>query len=59
MGGTTALFSNTARTNTNEGENQKYYLQSSQVKHTRQDSINVPKSPAFYFHYKYWILSKK
>ena len=51
MGGTTALFSNTARTNTNEGE--KYYLQSSQVKHTRQDSINVPKSPAFYFHYKY------
>ena len=59
MGGTTALFSNTARTNTSEGENQKYYLQSSQVKHTRQDSINVPKSPAFYFHYKYWILSKK
>ena len=40
MGGTTAQFSNTARTNTNEGENQKYNLQSSQVKHTRQDSIN-------------------
>ena len=40
MQGTTGLFSDTAHTNTNEGKNQKWDLQSSHVKHTRQDPIN-------------------